>query len=147
MENNVQNKPKKNSKLIIVIIIVGCLYYLIPIGLFGYALISDTYKLEYKVLDDGSIAINKSKVIIQSGVEGYYSEEKKAYYIEGKISNNTNKDYNYLDISYYLYNANDEILGQASTYISNLEAGKTWNFKVVYEDIDASEVTRFEFHP
>ena len=141
------NKSKKTSKWVIILVIIGCLYYIVPIGLFTLAIITDNYKTEYKVLDDGSINIDKSKLTIQSGVKGYYSEEKKAYYIEGKVTNNTEKDYNYIEINYYLYNEKEEVLGVATTLIQKLGAKKTWNFKAIYDDVDASSVSKFEYNP
>ena len=141
------NKSKKTSKWVIILVIIGCLYYIVPIGLFTLAIITDNYKTEYKVLDDGSINIDKSKLTIQSGVKGYYSEEKKAYYIEGKVTNNTEKDYNYIEINYYLYNEKEEVLGVATTLIQKLGAKKTWKFKAIYDDVDASSVYKFEYNP
>ena len=142
-----EEPKKKMSKWIIVLIVIGCLYYIVPIGLFAFAMVTDNFVTEYKVMDDGSINIDKNKLTIQSNVRGYYNEEKKAYYIEGKLVNNTDKDYNGVEIRYYVYNENDEVLGEASNYIQKLGAKKTWNFKVIYDDIDASSVTKFEYNP
>ncbi len=141
-----ENK-KTNTKWIVLIVVVASLYYLVPLGLFVFAMITDNYKMEYKVLDNGAISLDKNKLTIQEGVRGYYNEEKEAYYIEGKVTNNTNKDYNYLDIRYTLYNDSNEILGEATVFIQNLGAGKTWNFKAIYNDIDANQVTNFEYTP
>ncbi len=145
-ETNFEPK-KKTSKWIIALVVLGCLYYIVPIGLFTIALITDRFNVEYKVMDDGSIQIDKKKLTVQKDVKGYYNEEKKAYYIEGKLTNNTDKDYNGIDISYYLYNESGEVLGEAGTYIQRLGAKKTWNFKVIYDDVDAMNVTKFEYNP
>ena len=142
------NETKKTStKWIIVIVIIASLYYLVPVGLMLFAIISDSYGVEYTVLDNGAISIDKNKVTIQEGVRGQYIEEREAYYIEGKVTNNTDEDYNYLEIKYALYNESGEILGEASTFIQTIGAGKTWNFKIIYDDIDAATVTNFEYSP
>ncbi len=143
----INEQPKKKmSKWLVVLIVVGCLYYLVPIGLFAAAIITDGFSIEYKVMDDGSINIDRNKLTIQKDVKGYYDEEKAAYYIEGKIVNNTKKDYNGIGINYLLYNEEGEVLGEASNYIQKLGAGKTWNFKVIYDDVDASKVVKFEYY-
>jgi len=143
--NNEDKQKKKNSKWIILIVVLASLYYLVPIGLFVFAMITDTYKTEYKVLSDGTVQIDKNKITIQAGVKGHYDEEKGIYYIEGKVTNNTDKEYNYLDINYQLYNAEGEVLGEATSFIQNLGAGKTWNFKATYAEIDAKDVESFEY--
>jgi len=138
-------KKKKLSKWVIVLIVLGCLYYIVPIGLFCFAIITDNFTTEYKVLNDGSIEIDKGKLIIQKDVKGYYNEEKAAYYIEGKLTNNYEKDYNNIEISYYLYNAEGEVLGEATAYIQKLGSKKTWSFKVIYDEVDAKNVSSFEY--
>lgn len=146
-ENVLEVKPKKTSKWIIVLIVIGCLYYLVPLGLFFVAMVTDNFKTEYKVLNDGTVEIDKNKLTILKDIRGYYNEEKRAYYIEGKIKNNTDKDYNGINIDYYLYNERGEVLGEASTYLQKLGANKTWNFKVIYDEVDAREVFKFEYNP
>ena len=143
----IEEQPKKKlSKWLVVLIVLGCLYYLVPLGLFTVAIITDNFKVEYKVLEDGSINIDKNKLTIQKDVKGYYSEEKGAYYIEGKITNNTKKDYNGINISYYVYNEEGEILGEASYFIQKLDAKKTWNFKLIYDEVDAKDAVKFEYN-
>ena len=144
VENEV--KPKKTSKWVIILIVIGCLYYLVPLGLFFFAMVTDNFKTEYKILNDGTVEIDKNKLTILKDVRGYYNEEKKAYYIEKKIKNNTNKDYNGINIDYYLYNDSGEVLGNASTYLQKLGANKTWNFKVIYDEVDARNVYKFEYN-
>lgn len=144
----INDQPKKKTpKWVIVLIVVGCLYYLVPIGLFTAAILMDNFQVEYKVMDDGSINIDKNKLTIQKEVKGYYNEEKQAYYIEGKIKNNTKKDYNGISLNYIVYNEDGEVLGEATNYIQKLAAGKTWNFKLIYDDVDANKVAKFEYNP
>ena len=144
---NVEQPKKKMPKWLIVLIVIGCLYYVVPVGLFAFAMVTDNFKLEYKIQPDGSINIDKNKLTIQKEVKGYYNEQKEAYYIEGKITNNTKNDYNGLSISYYVYNEEGEVLGEASNYIPTLGANKTWNFKLIYDDVDANKVAKFEYNP
>ena len=39
-----------------------------------------------------------------------------------------------------------QILGNATDSIDNLEKGKSWKFKVVYENVDAKEVKNFKIN-
>ncbi len=143
----IDTKPKKTSKWIIALIVIGCLYYIVPLGLFFVAMITDNFKVDYKIMEDGTVEIDKNKLTIQKDVKGYYNEEKNAYYIEGKVKNNTKKDYDGINIDYYLYNEEGEVLGSAGTYFQKLGPGKTWSFKIIYEDVDASKVYSFEYNP
>ena len=144
--NSDETKKSKMPKWVIILIVIGCLYYVVPIGLLTFAMIFDDFQVEYKVLDDGSINVDKNKLTIQKDVRGYYNEEKGAYYIEGRITNNTDKDYDGVSISYYVYNENGDVLGEATNYLQKLGAKKTWNFKVIYDEVDADMVTNFEYH-
>ena len=43
-----------------------------------------------------------------------------------------------------VYDAKGNVLGESYAYLSNLEKGKTWNFKSVYDEIDSKDALRFE---
>ena len=52
--------------------------------------------------------------------------------IVGVVKNNTNKTYDYLQISFTLYDANDNVVNTAFTNINNVKPGQTWKFEAMY---------------
>ena len=52
--------------------------------------------------------------------------------IVGVVKNNTNKTYEYLQISFTLYDANDNVVDTAFTNINNVKPGQTWKFEAMY---------------
>lgn len=52
--------------------------------------------------------------------------------IVGVVKNNTNKTYDYLQISFTLYDANDNVVDTAFTNINNVKPGQTWKFEAMY---------------
>ena len=58
-------------------------------------------------------------------------------YIVGVVKNNTNKTYEYLQISFTLYDANDNVVDTAFTNINNIKPGQTWKFEAMYFDESA----------
>jgi len=52
--------------------------------------------------------------------------------ITGVLTNNTDKDVTYIQISYNLYDADGNQVGSAFDSISNLKAGGTWKFEASY---------------
>lgn len=68
--------------------------------------------------------------------------------ISGTLTNNTDKNISYLQLSYTLYDADGAQLGSAFANVSNLEAGGVWKFEAVSTESDAAtyklaEVTGF----
>ncbi len=51
--------------------------------------------------------------------------------IAGTLTNNTDKEIGYLQLSYTLYDADGAQLGSAFANVSNLEAGGVWKFEAV----------------
>lgn len=52
--------------------------------------------------------------------------------ITGVVKNNTNKTYDYLQISFTLYDANDNVVDTAFTNVNNIKPGQTWKFEAMY---------------
>ena len=55
-----------------------------------------------------------------------------ANYIVGVVKNNNNKDYDYLQISFTLYDANNNVVDTAFTNINNVRQGQTWRFEAMF---------------
>ncbi len=53
-------------------------------------------------------------------------------YIVGVVQNNTNKDYDYLQISFTLYDANGNVVDSAFANVNNIKAGGTWKFEAMF---------------
>lgn len=52
-------------------------------------------------------------------------------YIQGTITNNTNKTYSYVQVTFNLYDADGAQLGTAMDNINNLEPNGTWKYKAL----------------
>lgn len=54
--------------------------------------------------------------------------------IVGVVKNNTNKDYDYLQISFTLYDEMGNVVDTAFANINNIKSGGTWKFEAMYFD-------------
>ena len=54
--------------------------------------------------------------------------------IVGVVKNNTNKDYDYLQISFTLYDEMGNVVDTAFANINNIKSGGTWRFEAMYFD-------------
>lgn len=54
-----------------------------------------------------------------------------AYYVNGTIKNNTDKQYSYVQVTFNLYDASGAQIGTAMSNINNLEGNGTWKFKAI----------------
>ena len=57
----------------------------------------------------------------------------------GVLKNNSNKDFDYVQLSFSLFDANGNVVDTAFTNVTNLKAGRTWKFEAMFfEDNVAS---------
>lgn len=68
--------------------------------------------------------------------------------ITGKITNNTDKTYSYVQVTFSLYDSEGALLGTALANVNNLEAGGVWKFEAIgFESNVASykltDITKF----
>ena len=54
-----------------------------------------------------------------------------AYYIEGTVTNQTNKNYSYVQIEFVCYDKDNSNLGTAMANMNNLGANEKWKFKAM----------------
>lgn len=52
--------------------------------------------------------------------------------IVGILKNNTNKEYDYLQISFTLYDAQGNVVDTAFTNVNNIKPGGTWKFEAMF---------------
>lgn len=139
-----KNVKKTNKFLLIAIVVFAVIcMYIIPIGLGVWAVINDINSSKYEV-QGNEILINKGNLKM-TNITSYYDSDEKIYYIEGLLRNNQNKKYEYIDITFLVYDGSNNILGEATTNLSVLEENGTWRFKAKYFEKDAEEVSSYKF--
>lgn len=79
---------------------------------------------------------------LQEGYNGY--SDGYGYYIEGTITNNTDKQYSYAQVTFNLYDKDENQLGTAVANINNLDANANWKFKAIGLITDAKAVSSYK---
>lgn len=135
-------KRRTPTWVIVLIVAMVVLFYVGFIGLCIF--VSDDS--DVKTNKNGSVSIDDGQLTIEKGTKGYYDEKTDNFYIIGTLTNNSSDDYDYVTINYHVSDKDGNILGNATDSINNLEKGKSWKFKVVYENVDAKEVKNFKIN-
>ena len=135
-------KRRTPTWVIVLIVAIVVLFYVGFIGLCIF--VSDDS--DVKTNKNGSVSIDDGQLTIEKGTKGYYDEKMDNFYIIGTLTNNSSDDYDYVTINYHVSDKDGNILGNATDSIDNLEKGKSWKFKVVYENVDAKEVKNFKIN-
>ena len=135
-------KRRTPTWVIFLIVAMVVLFYVGFIGLCIF--VSDDS--DVKTNKNGSVSIDDGQLTIEKGTKGYYDEKTDNFYIIGTLTNNSSDDYDYVTINYHVSDKDGNILGNATYSIDNLEKGKSWKFKVVYENVDAKEVKNFKIN-
>ncbi len=135
-------KRRTPTWVIVLIVATVVLFY---VGFIGICIfVSDDS--DVKTNKNGSVSIDDGQLTIEKGTKGYYDEKTDNFYIIGTLTNNSSDDYDYVTINYHVSDKDGNILGNATDSIDNLEKGKSWKFKVVYENVDAKEVKNFKIN-
>lgn len=135
-------KRRTPTWVIVLIVTMVVLFYVGFIGLCIF--VSDDS--DVKTNKNGSVSIDDGQLTIEKGTKGYYDEKTDNFYIIGTLTNNSSDDYDYVTINYHVSDKDGNILGNATDSIYNLEKGKSWKFKVVYQNVDAKEVKKFKIN-
>lgn len=135
-------KRRTPTWVIVLIVVMVVLFYVGFIGLCIF--VSDDS--DVKTNKNGSVSIDDGQLTIEKGTKGYYDEKTNNFYIIGTLTNNSSDDYDYVTINYHVSDKDGNILGNATDSIDNLEKGKSWKFKVVYQNVDAKEVKKFKIN-
>lgn len=135
-------KRRTPTWVIVLIVAMVVLFYVGFIGLCIF--VSDDS--DVKTNKNGSVSIDDGQLTIEKGTKGYYDEKTDNFYIIGTLTNNSSDDYDYVTINYHVFDKDDNILGNATDSIDDLEKGKSWKFKVVYQNVDAKEVKKFKIN-
>lgn len=84
---------------------------------------------------------DKAKVPDLEITEHSVLQEEYSAYIVGKVKNNTNKQYGYVQVEVNLYDADGDQVGSAIDNTNNLEPGGTWKFKAIaFEEFDSYKI-------
>ncbi len=131
-----ENKKKKMPKwLIIVLVILG-------IAVVGSLFSPDSSSENNN--EKKTFSEKQERFSIIEGTEtGYADDYGFAYYIEGTVKNNTDKKYTYVQVSYNVYDADNNNLGTCLANNNNLDANETWKFKAVCSG-DAKSIVSYK---
>ncbi len=84
---------------------------------------------------------DKAKVPDLEITEHSVLQEEYSAYIVGKVKNNTNKQYGYVQVEVNLYDADGDQVGSAMDNTNNLEPGGSWKFKAItLEEFDSYKI-------
>ncbi|MCK9583053.1 MAG: FxLYD domain-containing protein [Endomicrobiales bacterium] len=67
---------------------------------------------------------------------GFKLSEYGIRMIEGKVRNNTDKVYSYVEIDFNLYDRDGNQVGSTMAYVTNLEANGVWRFRAAVFDVN-----------
>lgn len=85
----------------------------------------------------GKTEVKADDLELEEGYTGAPDEYGIAYYIEGYIKNNTDKDYSYVQVEFTTYDSEGNTLGTCLDNNSGLEAQGRWKFKAMCtEEVD-----------
>lgn len=76
----------------------------------------------------------------------YVGDYNMGYYIEGIVTNNTDKEYSYVQIEFVCYDSAGNNLGTALDNTNHLLGNQTWKYKAVFLDTDGSSVDHCDYH-
>lgn len=135
--NNVnanKNKKPENNGLKVLRILIGCFLFIIGIGGCFSVLFSE----------DENSENNNTKYSYEVTKE-YNDSANIAHYIEGTVTNNTNREKGYLQIEFVCYDKDNINLGTAMANTNNLKAGETWKFKAMSMFSDVKNIDHCNF--
>lgn len=83
-------------------------------------------------------------LILEDGHTGSPDEYGFAYYIEGYVKNNSDKEYSYVQVEFTAYDAEGNVLDSCMDNNSGLEANGRWKFKAMCTS-DADKIASYKF--
>ncbi len=139
---NVSISPvdKTNKMLMNICITIVVLIYVIPLILGFSSGLFKSSKLNYEI-DNNTIIIEDGQLTIKNVVSGIYTS-KEVYAIEGNITNNS--DFNYLLLTFNLYDSNGYTLGRIKYEAKDIESLSKLKLKATYNQYDIYKVASYE---
>lgn len=126
-----ENKKKRLPTWAIVLIVI------LVIAVIGGATGDDESSTTKSNEQTGKTEVKTESLELEEGYTGAPDEYGFAYYIEGYIKNNTDKDYSYVQVEFTTYDSEGNTLGTCLDNNSGLEAQGRWKFKAMCtEEVD-----------
>lgn len=139
---------KKNGKgMAIAGLVMGILTFII-----ATAINSGTSKAIDEALNDDAVEQTSEKASTKQPkfsytVDSQYRDEYGwSYYIEGSVTNNKDKKYNYVQIEFICYDAEGNNLGTALDNTNNLLGNQTWKYKAMFMGSNTDAVDHCDYH-
>lgn len=120
-----ENKKKKIPTWAIIVIVV------LVIAVIGGGLGGESSSSTKSNEQTGKTEVKGEDLELEEGHTGTPDEYGFAYYIEGYIKNNTDKDYSYVQVEFTAYDSEGNTLGTCMDNNSGLEAQGRWKFKAM----------------
>ena len=79
----------------------------------------------------GTTSVKKEDLELEDGHTGALDEYGIAYYIDGYVKNNSDKEFSYVQIEFITYDSEGNTLGSCIDNNSGLEADGRWKFKAI----------------
>lgn len=140
-QSNTKKEKKKFPKWLIVVLVV------LGIGIIGSAIGTDNEEennnSSNETSNNSNTSSKKEKFSLEDNHYGYSDDYGFAYYIEGYINNNTNKDYSYVQVSFTAYDAEGNTIGSCYDNNGSLQANGRWKFKAICSG-EAKDISRYE---
>lgn len=130
-------KKQGMPKWLIVIIVILAIFILLSLGSNS----SDTEKNE----QTGTTTEKQESLVLEEGHTGSLDEYGVAYYVEGYIQNNTDKDYSYIQVTFTTYDSEGNTIGSCLDNNSSLEANGRWKFKAICLD-DVENIASYKLN-
>ncbi len=124
-------KKQQNKWLIIIVIIFAII---------GISSLSGNDSKEEVV---GKTESKKENLVLDDNHKGYVDEYGFSYYIEGYVTNNTDKEYEYVDITFDVYDEEGNNIGSCWDNNSGLDPKGRWKFKAICSG-EAEEIASYK---
>ncbi len=95
-----------------------------------------------EVATDTEITLTVSKC--QINVESAGADQYGLYKITGTLTNLSDEDFSYVQLTYDIYDASGVKIGDAYANTSGLAAGATWRFEATHLDTDTSNIASYQ---
>ena len=79
----------------------------------------------------GTTSVKKEDLELEDGHTGALDEYGIAYYIDGYVKNNSDREFSYVQIEFITYDSEGNTLGSCIDNNSGLEADGRWKFKAI----------------
>lgn len=131
-----KEKNNKLPKWAIIVIFVLSILVTLPIG---FVIGTAIYEIVEEEID------YEKYLVVEGNVSSRYDEDYATYVISGVLRNISDTDYYGVSIYYNLYDRNNNLIGEATDYIEQLEENETWKFSAEYYGVDIKDIYRIEF--